>query len=159
MFYQMGNSSTALAGATGRPGRGGEVTVLPPQAHSPVGYEPHRLDETISRHIGACEKSIRIAESLGKKVEEAVKHVADVVLVGGAASLEDADKLSALFERMTKATLNVVKATDEMSRLRSFVAGGPDSRPDYTAKSEIELREMLFEHVRALGFDIVPRKV
>jgi hypothetical protein len=154
----MGDSSTAAVGAAGRPGRGGDVIVLPPQAQLPVGYEPHRLDETINSHIGACEKAIRIAESLGKKVGEAVEHVSQLTLSGGSSAVDDADKLSALHERMTKATLNLVKATDELSRLRSFVAGGPDSRTDYTGKSEVELRQMLFEHVRALGYDVVPRR-
>jgi hypothetical protein len=50
-----------------------------------------------------------------------------------------------------------VKALDELTRLRSFVAGGPDSRPDLTVRSEIELRAILIQGVQAFGLRVVDK--
>jgi hypothetical protein len=122
----------------------------------PAGYEPTQLDTTIRSHIAACEKAVRIAESLGPKVEEAVNQIVNGQMAG--TPEVKADLLSKLHERLSKATLNLVKSTDELSRLRSFLAGGPDSRPDLSARGERELRVLLFKAILQLGWRVIDDK-
>jgi hypothetical protein len=140
---------------TGRPGR----AALPALAHSPIsppaGYEPDKLDTTIRSYVGACEKNIRTAESLGTKVEAAITALINLpATTAPDAIVAEANMLTKLHERMTKASLNLVKSTDELTRLRSFLAGGPDSRPDLTVRGEIELRGLLLVAVKQLGWSV-----
>lgn len=140
--------------ALGRPERavaGKSPTAL---AHS-AGYEADVLDPILDSQIAVCAKTVRQAELLGKKVEEALRKLDEVALQGGANALQDANAVTMLFERMSKAGLNVVKAVDELSRLRSFMAGGPDSRPELTGKSEIELRALIVGLLPQLGLKVV----
>jgi hypothetical protein len=139
---------------TGRPGR--EVAVRQTSTPSlspspPAGYEPGALDKTISSYIGAAERSIRIAESLSRKVETAVTALATST---SGLPEDDAELMTRLHERLSKACLNLVKSTDELTRLRSFLAGGPDSRPDLTVRGEIELRSLLVVAVKQLGWRV-----
>jgi hypothetical protein len=134
------------------PRKPGTVAGSPP----PAGYEPTTLDATLRSHVAACEKAIRIAESLGVKVEEAVTQIVTAQLEGSPA--EKAALLSQLHERLSKATLNLVKSTDELSRLRSFLAGGPDSRPDLAARGERELRVLLYRAILQLGWRVTDDK-
>ncbi len=123
--------------------------VLAPVANQ-TGYEPHALDETIARHIAVAEKAIRVAQALEPLVTETVRRLSDAKIEVGTEA-PAANQATILFDRMTKASLNLVKAVDELSRLRSFVAGGPDSRPDLSAKGETELRDVLLDALRKLG--------
>ena len=152
----MGNASQALA--PGRSGRAAEdresrSAALSP---SPAGYEAKSLDPQLRTYLAVCEKSVRIAESLAKKAGEAVEALNAQPLVGGAMTLQEADDLTRLHERLTKANLNLVKSVDELSRLRSFLAGGPDSRPELGMKSEIELRALVIAMAPKLGFRLSP---
>ncbi len=130
----MGNASTLPA--PGRPGRAGAS--VPAQ---PTGYQPESLDKAIARHIAVAERAINQVEALGERVQVALDALRDTQQKPGneVRALEQAELLTVLFDRMSKATMNVVKATDELSRLRSFVAGGPDSRPDLGDLSDAEL--------------------
>lgn len=147
--------------APGRPGRAvttrGSSAAAHAPATTPAGYEPAELDTMLRSYVAAAEKSIRITESIGTKAEEAVTALIEQVkkATDFDGALMTADALTKLHERLTKANLNLVKSTDELTRLRSFLAGGPDSRPDLTVKGEIELRAILFAAVKAQGFKLV----
>jgi hypothetical protein len=165
MAAMMGESAGSTMPATGRPGRAAVMpsldctrsTVPALSSHlTPAGYEPAQLDAALRSYLATCEKSVRIAESLGKKVEEAVNTLIAQMQAAtdydGAA--EHATLATTLHERLSKANLNLVKSTDELTRLRSFLAGGPDSRPDLTVKGEVELRVLLFAAVKKLGLRV-----
>ena len=152
----MMGESAVQATATGRPGRAvttrGNAAPAQSSPLTPAGYESTQLDESLRAYVATCERSIRTAESLGKKVEEAVTTLVEQIQ---GSPEEKAELLTKLHERLSKANLNLVKSTDELTRLRSFLAGGPDSRPDLTVKGEIELRAILFAAVKSQGFRIV----
>jgi len=155
MGAMMGESAVQ-ATATGRPGRAvttrGNAAPAQSSPLTPAGYESTQLDESLRAYVATCERSIRTAESLGKKVEEAVTTLVEQIQ---GSPEEKAELLTKFHERLSKANLNLVKSTDELTRLRSFLAGGPDSRPDLTVKGEIELRAILFAAVKSQGFRIV----
>lgn len=54
-------------------------------------------------------------------------------------------------EKLSRATAAMTKAVDEAVRLREFISGGPDSRPDLTTASDGELIETLIEVALARG--------
>lgn len=138
---------------TGRPGRALAIrSAHSPATLPPAGYEPTDLDDSIKEYVAACGVSVKVAHSLSKQVEEAV--TALVGQVQGSPE-EKAELLSRLHERLSKATLNLVKSTDELTRLRSFLAGGPDQRADLNVKGELELTSMVVQAVRALGWRVV----
>jgi hypothetical protein len=130
--------------------------VSAPAHSSPAGYEAPALDDAIRAGIAAANANARHCEALGKRVEDALKNLESHKL--GAAPLEEANALTTLHDRMAKANLNTVKALDELSRLRSFVAGGPDSRPDITARGEHELRKMILQALVQLGLRAIDAK-
>jgi hypothetical protein len=146
-----GNSTQVVD--TGRPG--GRLGTSVPVSHSPqppAGYEPEKLDGSLTKYLAVCESTIRHLESLGKQVE---RHVQRLEEAADGPEHDDVEHATVLFERLTKAGLNLVKATDELSRLRSFLAGGPDSRPDLSNRGEIELMEILFDAIRSRGWQVV----
>lgn len=126
-----------------------ESAVLPP-----AGYIPETLDPTLRTYLGACERAVTLAESLGPRVKATLDRVASAP---EEPAFEEAEMLTILYDRLSKAGLNLVKAVDELSRLRSFLAGGPDSRPDLSSRGEQELRTLLLETCEKLGFDLVAR--
>lgn len=64
-------------------------------------------------------------------------------------NLADADLLARTerlidwLERYAKVSLTFTKVVDEATRLRSFVAGGADSRPDLSSLSDSQLLEII----------------
>jgi hypothetical protein len=130
------------------------------QEVTPAGFQPEDLDAAVRSHVAAASTAIRHAESLGKRVEVALANLEKHTLQGSGdldTALAEANALTTLFDRQSKASLNLVKALDELTRLRSFVAGGPDSRPDLTVRSEIELRAILIQGVQAFGLRVVDK--
>ena len=98
---------------------------------------------------------MRLLEVMGPKLAAILDSVA--ALPAGPDALGDAESLTLLYDRMTKAGLSIVRALDELSRLRSFLAGGPDSRPDLSHRGEHELRQLLLDACDKMGLDLVPR--
>jgi Ser/Thr protein kinase RdoA (MazF antagonist) len=124
--------------------------VLSP-VHNQAGYEPARLDVMIQGYLRVCERAVAQAEALGPLVEQAIGLLAETPVADTKEDVrERASDATLLFERTTKASLNLVKAADELTRLRSFLAGGPDSRPDISAMGEHELRQMIVEFAKSL---------
>lgn len=120
-----------------------------PAPMPPAGYDPSRLDQTIRGYLAVGEKSIRHAESLQTRIEKALERLATAPDADDA--LEEAATLVTLHDKLSKANLNLVKATDELTRLRSFLAGGPDSRADLTVMGELDLRALVVTAVKKLG--------
>lgn len=121
----------------------------------PAGYTADKLDDTLGTYLAVANRTIRHAEALGKRVEDALANLEAAGLTGGASALDEANTITVLYDRMTKAGLQLTKALDELTRLRSFLAGGPDSRPDLTVKGEIELRALVLTAVKTLGLKVV----
>jgi hypothetical protein len=140
----MGDATTLPARATGVTGR---PALRPGLAHSPVpvGYDATQLDPLIADYIAVVERAVGQVKALGDKLEPLIRN----------ADLDDPAAATLLYDRMAKAALNVTKALDELSRLRSFVDGGPDSSKELTAKSEVELRAMLLTALPKLGLRVV----
>lgn len=113
-----------------------------------VGYDAAHLAASIRRYVGVAEKNLATLEQLEPKMVAAIRAVVDAP---AGAALEDAEAVTAIYDRLVKAGLNLVKATDELSRLQSFLSGGPDSRPDLSSLSEIELRAIVRDAVKKLN--------
>jgi hypothetical protein len=125
----------------------------PPGQPTPTGYRADGLDKTLARYIGVCESNIHLLADLVPKVESLLKLVAKSK-DDPETALITANQVTVLYDRMSKAGLNIVKALDELSRLRSFVAGGPDTRPDLLNKGEHELRALVRD--AAIKFGLLP---
>lgn len=132
---------------------------LPLTKQSGVGYVPAYLDKSIADYIASCEQNVSVILRLSDQLQASLHR-----LDGFLASQQDADKnealktasmLASIFERVARGSSALVRSADELSRLRSFASGGPDSRPDLTVRSEIELRAMLFHAVKGIGCSIV----
>ena len=119
---------------------------------SQAGYEPEALDKALENGVRACERVIFQTESLGKQVETALENMK--ASLGGPDALHEAERVVLVFERMTKSCTYLVKCTDELTRLRSFLAGGPDSRPDLSAKSESDLVKEVLAAIKGLGWQV-----
>lgn len=156
--YTMGIAGTSQTPAPGRPGR----AVVPNRlasahAHLPASYDPEALDRPIQAAIGVTEKHVSIATRLGKKVEEAMTRLEQEDFATTGDALELMDSMVTFHEKMSRSGAQLVKCIDELSRLRSFVSGGPDSRPDLSAKGEVELMQMIHKAADKLGFVLVPK--
>lgn len=117
-----------------------------------AGYEPEALDAALGRQVNQCGRTAHSVEVIARQVHAALENVQ--AAQAGANALQEADRMVTLFERLTRAQLSQVKATDELTRLRSFLAGGPDSRPDLSRKGELELIAMILQTAKALGWTI-----
>ena len=117
-----------------------------------VAYDPAEMDRSVRRYVGVAERNIEAMEQLGEQIKPLLE-VLKPVLEGTQSddALDNVERVTIIYDRLVKAGLNLVKATDELSRLRSFLSGGPDSRPDLTSASEVELRAILVSAVRKLG--------
>ncbi|MGH8897501.1 MAG: hypothetical protein ACRDZ4_10855 [Egibacteraceae bacterium] len=117
-----------------------------------VAYDPVALDASIRRYVGVAERNIGALDALGEQIEPLLDKLRPILESAAPATVfDDVERVTVMYDRLVKAGLNLVKATDELSRLRSFLSGGPDSRPDLTSASEIELRTIVVQAVRALG--------
>lgn len=119
-----------------------------------TAYDPAALDRSVRRYVGVAEKNLAVMESIGDDIPSILEKFKARVKVD-AEAFDDLERLTVVYDRLVKAGLNLVKATDELSRLQSFLGGGPDSRPDLTAASEIHLRELLVTAIRQLGPAVV----
>lgn len=129
---------------------------LPVDAQSGTGFVPTYLDESIHAYIQSCESTVKTVTAISRHLEEAVDNLRGRLAADDTPqALRVAESVSSIFERVARGAMNIVRAADELSRLRSFASGGPDSRPDLTARSEVELRVMLFKAVQQIGCSII----
>ena len=120
-------------------------------ARLPAGVDPRALDTSLSLYVGQAESAIRHVEALSKAIEASLGNM----MVPDRPTLDEADTITNIHERATRSALNAVKALNEVARLRSFLAGGPDSRPDLTVRGEIELRAIVLGAIKDLGWKVV----
>lgn len=126
-------------------------------AQALVAYDPAALDRSVRRYVSVAEKNIAAMEALGDQITPILDKVKPLLEQSApGAALDDAERVTIVYDRLVKAGLNLVKAVDELHRLQSFMSGGPDSRPDLTALGEIELRKMLIDTAEKLGLKLVP---
>lgn len=117
-----------------------------------AAYDPVALGESLRRYAKAAEKNLALLDSFGDQIQPLLDKLKPLLESSGPLDVrDDVDRVTIVYDRMVKAGLNLVKATDELSRLQSFLSGGPDTRPDLSSLGEIELRTMLREAIRALG--------
>ena len=116
----------------------------------PAGYDPDALDNGLTVLVREADRAVRHVEVLSAHLERVLASVQ----VPSAPTLKEAGELSTIHERQTKAALNLVKCLDELTRLRSFLAGGPDSRPDLTVRGELELKAIVLQAVESLGWKV-----
>lgn len=129
---------------------------LPVDVKSGAGFVPAYLDESIHAYIQSCENTVNTVLAVSHRLEEAVSNLEGRLEVNDTPqALKVAESVSSIFERVSRGAVNIVRAADELSRLRSFASGGPDSRPDLTARSEVELRVLLFKAVQQIGCSII----
>lgn len=136
-----GNSTTE--GTTGSPGRGDVVLGLRPR---PLPSET--IEATLAEQVDLCKSTIEYAQKIGKRLEIALLALGDD---SGPSLIESVE----LYERMSKAATNFVRALDDLARLRSFMDGGPDSRPDLSKKGEQDLAQLVLKSIVQLGWRVV----
>jgi hypothetical protein len=117
----------------------------------PAGVDPRALDTSLSLFVGQAEAAIRQVEALSRVIATSLGNM----VVPDRPTLDEADTITNIHERATRSALNAVKALNEVARLRSFLAGGPDSRPDLTVRGELELRAIVLGAVKDLGWRVV----
>lgn len=115
---------------------------------SNCGYEAETLDpviaaarERLSTVIADVE---RVRGSLEPQLNEIRLRVERMLAnpdVQDAALMVQAERQIEWLEKYARVALNFTKILDEASRLRSFVAGGADSRPDVRDLSDAQLAE------------------
>ncbi len=110
-----------------------------------VAYDPADLDKQLAKYLSVAEKNLALLESMGTPLADKVRTETTGL---------DVEAVSIIYDRLVKAGLNLTKALDELSRLRSFLAGGPDTRPDLSSMGEIELRGVLLMGIKALGLSV-----
>jgi hypothetical protein len=117
-----------------------------------VAYEPVALAQSVRRYASAAERNLGVLDDLGDQLKPLLEKMKNVLEKQPAAlAIDDFDRVTIIYDRLVKAGLNLVKATDELSRLQSFLSGGPDSRPDLSSLGEIELRAIVLTAVKSLG--------
>lgn len=117
-----------------------------------VAYDPAELDKSIQRYVRVAERNISALEEIGGQITPLLERVKPLLeKIGADEVLDHTERITIVYDRQVKASMNLTKAIDELARLRSFLSGGPDSRPDLSAASEIELRAILVKSIQALG--------
>lgn len=117
-----------------------------------TAVDPAALAQSVRRYVGVADRNIAAMEALGEQITPLLEKVKPLLERSNPdAALDDAERVTIVYDRLVKAGLNLVKATDELHRLQSFMQGGPDSRPDLTGASEVELRRIVVAAVRTLG--------
>ena len=117
-----------------------------------VAYDPAELTRNIRRYVGVAGRNLHLMEELGEQIVPLLEPLrAAFSGVQTADALDHVERTTIVYDRLIKSGLNLVKALDELHRLQSFMSGGPDSRPDLSSASEVELRTIVIEAVKALG--------
>lgn len=121
-----------------------------PSGGAATGFVPERLDPAIDGAIDRLTKAVtdveRIRggiEPLLDKVREDLARRLEEGTITIPVAVAEAERMIEWLERYAKTTLVLAKVTDETARLRSFVAGGADSRPDLASLSDSQLFELV----------------
>jgi len=114
------------------------------------GFEPEKLDPAISGAIDRLTKVVgdveRVRGALEPHLDELRKRLTEQLAQGTVLDpllMQRAEGLIDFLEKYARVSLNLTKVVDEAARLRSFVAGGADQRPDLSSLSDAELSEIV----------------
>jgi len=117
-----------------------------------AGFAAESLDSTIQAGIvtlGKCVGDVEHVRSTLERPLAAVRVRLNRMLQQPEGSVPDATVFAACenliewLEKYARTSLNLAKLVDETARLRSFVSGGADSRPDIANLSDAALAEIV----------------
>lgn len=116
-----------------------------------AGFQPDALDPALTAARDRLTKVVADVE----RVRGALEPQLDLMRQRLEKTLDDPTAISdevlnaninrhlAWLETYARVSLTFTKVVDEASRLRSFLAGGADSRPDLSSLSDVELRKVI----------------
>jgi hypothetical protein len=115
-----------------------------------AGFDATALDPAIAAARDRLSKVIADVERIRGTIEphlEEVRRRFEALLAQPDLATVDlvmqTERLVDWLERYAKVAMAFTKITDDATRLRSFVAGGADSRPDLASLSDSELANLL----------------
>jgi hypothetical protein len=114
-----------------------------------VGFIPEALDPAITAARDRLTKVIADVERIRGTLEpqlDAIRQRLTTQLTSetpDATVMANADRLIEWLEKYARVALNFTKVVDEAARLRSFIAGGSDSRPDLGTLSDADLMKRI----------------
>lgn len=123
---------------------------MPKTTGASVAFEPEALDPAIVGAIDRLTKTVADVERIRGGIEPLLDKVREGLIADLAAGTmvgpllrAETERLIEWLDKYAKTALNLAKLTDETARLRSFVAGGADSRPDLASLSDSQLAEIV----------------
>lgn len=115
-----------------------------------AGYGPEKLDPTITSALDRLAKCVSDVERIRGAIEpqlNLVRERLDAQLVAGGLPdsqvMSQAERLIDWLEKYARVAPHFTKIVDEATRLRSFLAGGSDSRPDLSSLSDSDLAKIV----------------
>jgi hypothetical protein len=130
---------------------------MPEKISAEAGFQPEALDPVIAGAIDRLTKVVsdfeRVRGALEPHLDEMRRRLVEQ-LTGGSVTdpqlLIVVEQLVGHLEKYARIALSLTKVTDEAARLRSFVAGGADQRPDLSSLSDAELSEVVLNAARGV---------
>ena len=117
---------------------------------SPGGLDPVRLDPTIEAavdRLGKCVADVeRVRATLEPLLDTTRARLEKSLAEGGLPDdklIPSANRLVDWLEKYSRVSLSMLRVLDDAARLRSFLAGGPDSRSDLSSLSDTELADIV----------------
>jgi hypothetical protein len=120
---------------------------------SSAGFAPEKLDPIVEAFFASLKTGQDELEKIRPVIVRLSERVlAEVETIGSDPEAREAlhDRLLGRLERYSKLLLNFSKSADELTRLRSFVAGGADSRPDLGDLDDQELEKLVLNAAKGL---------
>lgn len=112
------------------------------------------LDQHTTRGVEALGKALGLWEKLEPLVSDFAGRLGErlhAAEMDGAEVGDTTRELVTLLGKLSATIANLVNAVDRAARLRSFLCGGPDSRPDLGRMSDAELVRVIVDVVKARG--------
>lgn len=116
-----------------------EAGIVPELLDKIIGSARDRLEEVVG-DIGV------IRTTLHPQLTELGERLTAMLAAGTLDEAGITTRVSRLvdwLEKYGRTSLTLTKVLDEVARLRSFVAGGADSRPDLSSLSDVELARII----------------
>ena len=129
-----------------------------PQVSTPSGsIKPEALDPAISQAVECLVSCVKDIVFIREVLSPLLGQVQQRAASQAASGLPDptlyslVDQLVAWSERYARTAVNLTRVTDDASRLREFLSGGADSRPDLSSLSDAQLIEMIRSKVPSVA--------
>ena len=116
-----------------------------------AGFQPEALDPALAAARDRLTKVVADVERIRAGLEPQLdlmrqrldKALEDPTAITDEVLNANINRQLVWLESYAKISLTFTKVVDESSRLRSFLAGGADSRPDLSSLSDTELRKLI----------------